>query len=415
MFGYPTVSELAPIVESLRAEGAADESQVITPVVRDSDLPLSFAQERLWFLDRLQPGNPAYIIPLAVRLTGELCIDALLSSLNMIVGRHEALRTRFVNHRSGPVQIIDDEVGFELTQTDLSAIAAEDLEQEIISRFRTEKARPFNLATDSLIRGSLLHMMHDEHVLLLTMHHIISDGWSLGVLFRELSACYTAFSHGEQPALAKLAVQYADFSVWQRQWLSGEQLDKQLDYWGKQLAGLQVLDLPTDRTRPAMQTYDGALEVLSIDKQLSDQLERLSKDSGVTLFMTLLAVYMVMLHRYSGQDDIVIGSPIANRNRSELEGLIAFFVNMLVMRVDCSGNPDFRTLVKRVSEMALGAYEHQDIPFERLIDVLQVERDPSRNPLFQVHFALQDAPLEALELRGLTIEPVVAEIQFRPF
>ena len=247
------------------------------------------------------------------------------------------------------------------------------------------------------------------------MHHIISDGWSLGVLFRELGACYAAFSHGEQPALAKLAVQYADFSVWQRQWLSGEQLDKQLDYWGKQLAGLQVLDLPTDRTRPAMQTYDGALEVLSIDKQLSDQLERLSKDSGVTLFMTLLAVYMVMLHRYSGQDDIVIGSPIANRNRSELEGLIAFFVNMLVMRVDCSGNPDFRTLVKRVSEMALGAYEHQDIPFERLIDVLQVERDPSRNPLFQVHFALQDAPLEALELRGLTIEPVVAEIQFRPF
>ena len=413
IFAYPTLAELAPAVEALNAGESGDE--IIPRASRDAQLPLSFAQERLWFLDQLQPGNPAYIISLALRLKGKLQVDALLASLNAIVDRHEALRTRFADGADGPVQIIDDSAYFELSRLDLSALADEDREPEIRSYLLAEKRRPFDLPTDCLIRGNLLRLGNEDHVLILTMHHIISDGWSLGVLFRELGECYAAFSQGQKPKLAELPVQYADFAVWQRQWLSDEQLDRQLDYWRGQLEDLQVLDLPTDRTRPAMQTYDGAHELLSLDKRLTAQLGQLSKDSGVTLFMTLLAAFMVMLQRYSHQDDIVIGTPIANRNRSEMEGLIAFFVNMLVMRVDCSGNPYFNHLVKRVSDMALGAYEHQDIPFERLVDVLQVDRDLSRNPLFQVFFSLQNAPLEPLQLEGLTLEPVIGETQVTRF
>ena len=266
-----------------------------------------------------------------------------------------------------------------------------------------------------MIRGSLLRLNDAEHVLLLTMHHIVSDAWSLGVLIKELALCYAAICRQQQPALNDLPVQYADFAAWQRQWLSGAQLDRQLNYWSEQLFDLPVLDLPTDRIRPAMQTYAGASEKISLNKSLSEQLERFSKNSGVTLFMTLLSAYLVMLHRYSRQDDIAVGTPIANRNRAEVEGLIAVFVNMLVMRVDCSGNPDFNNLLKRVSGVALGAYEHQDIPFEKLVEVLQADRDTSHNPLFQVHFALQNAPLEALQLEGLGLEPIASETEATRF
>ncbi|HHO59356.1 MAG TPA: hypothetical protein ENJ64_03870, partial [Thiotrichales bacterium] len=302
-----------------------------------------------------------------------------------------------------------------LAQTDLSMLDEHKREQAMMEQLLAEAVKPFDLSRDTLIRGTLLRLKETEHVLLLTMHHIISDGWSLGVLFRELGDCYAAFSRGEQPRLAGLPIQYADFAVWQRQWLNGKQLHKQQAYWHKQLAGLQALDLPIDKVRPAMQTYDGAHALMMVDAKLRDQLAQLSKDNGVTLFMTLLSVYMLVMHRYSGQDDIVIGSPIANRNRAELEGLIAFFVNMLVMRVDCSGNPDFRTFLQRVSESAMGAYEHQDIPFERLVETLNVERDPSRNPLFQIHFALQNSPLEPLQLEGLMLEPVIGEAQVTRF
>nr|AIE12095.1 putative NRPS/PKS hybrid synthase module B6C [uncultured bacterium] len=406
VFSYPTPAELAPIIEAMLPEAGTVEAGAIRPIDRDGDIPLSFAQKRLWFLDRLQPGNPAYIIPLPLRLKGELRVDALKASLNAILRRHEVLRTRIVNTASGPIQIIDHEVDFELTQVDLSALAAEDLDEEILARIEIEKVRPFDLATEVLIRGTLFHVSDVEHVLLLTMHHIISDAWSLGVLNRELGEFYRAFTAGREPAVAELPIQYADFAAWQRQWLSGAQLDKQLDYWNGQLKGLAALDLPTDRPRPPMQTYNGAIESLTLNKQLSERLERLSKNSGVTLFTTLLAVYILMLRRYSDQEDIAVGTPMANRNRSELENLVGFFINMIIFRSNCTGNPGFGEFLQQVSKMVMGALEHQDIPFEKLLESLQVERDPSRNPLFQVTFVLQNAPMQPLQLEGVSLEPI---------
>ena len=415
MFSFPTVADFTPQLEDLIQQTKEAESLKIKRVSRQSGLKLSFAQERLWFLDQLEPGNPAYIIPMALRLKGQLRESALINSLNAIVRRHEALRTRFVNGQSEPVQVIDEGVKLELQKIDLSDQSSDIRQHKLATYLQTEAIKPFELSTDLLIRGSLLRLGDKEHVLVLTMHHIISDGWSLGVLFRELGTCYAAYSNDQLPELSELAIQYADFSAWQRDWLSGTQLDKQLSYWKKQLDGLQTLSLPVDYPRPPMQSYTGSHQMLSMSSELTEQLKTLSQQSGVTLFMTLLAAYSVMLHRYSGQDDVVIGSPIANRNRSELEGLIAFFVNMLVMRIDSSGNPGFKTLLKRVSSTVLGAFEHQDIPFEKLVEVLQVERDPSRNPLFQVHFALQNAPMEVLELKDLTLESVDTEAQVTRF
>ena len=416
MFGYPTVAELASAIELLLGEDRSNVANVIKTVDRSDNLPLSFAQERLWFLDQLEPNNAAYIVPMALRLDGELHVDALIAAINAIVQRHEALRTRFVTTDDGPMQIIDNNVLIKLSQTDLSAIADEKLrisEMQVLQQ--TEAVRPFNIANDTLVRASLICLDKHDHLLLMTMHHIISDGWSLNILFKELGEFYAAFIEGRNPVLAPLAIQYADFSAWQRQWLSGKQLDKQMNYWKNQLTDLAPLDLPTDHPRPVMQTYAGAHEMLMLDESLHNKLAAFSKQSGVTLFMSMLATFMLMLHRYSGHDVVVVGSPIANRNRSELEGLIAFFVNMLVMRVDCSGNPSFDELVARVSKMALGAYEHQDIPFEKLVEALQVERDPSRNPLFQAHFALQNTPMDPLELQGLKIERVNTDSQVTRF
>ncbi|MDH3276218.1 MAG: amino acid adenylation domain-containing protein, partial [Gammaproteobacteria bacterium] len=414
MFGYPTVAELAPVLESLLGESGGGEADVIPVVERSGDLPLSFAQERLWFLDQLEPGSTVYNMPLAIRLKGDLSVAGLMNSLNTIIRRQEGLRTRFAMHQGKPIQIIED-VGIELAQDDFSALPPETVESEVKARVDAEGLRPFDLSTGPLLRGRLLRLSDQEHVLLLTMHHIISDGWSLGVLFRELGACYAAFGEGEQPVLAELPIQYADFAVWQRDWLSGEQLEIQLAYWREKLEGLSTLNLPTDRSRPAIQTYAGAYETLRLDVELSKQLTSLSKQAGVTLFMTLLGAFVVLMHRYSGQDDVVIGSPIANRNRSELEDLIGFFINMLVLRLDLTGNPGFRELLGQVQETALGAYQHQDIPFEKLVEILQPTRDRSRNPLFQVQFALQNAPMKALELKGLTLEPVNSEVQVTHF
>lgn len=367
--------------------------------------PLSFAQERLWFLSQLAPNNPFYNVPAAIRLRGTINREALERSFTEIVRRHAALRTRFTIIEGQPMQVVAPDAKVDLSVVQFSA-ASEQMSQQLAT---TEAQRSFNLTTDSLLRITLLQFSTTEAMLLITLHHIVADGWSLGVLVRELAHCYTALVEGRSPELAPLPMQYTDFACWQRNWLQGEILEKQRSYWCQQLQDLPVLNLPTDRPRPTVQTYRGATYPLQFPSKLTEQLEALSQQTGTTLFMILLAAFQTVLHRYTGQEDIAIGVPIANRHRSEVEGLIGFFVNSLVMRSDLSGNPTFRELLEQVRKVALEAYEHQDLPFEKLVEELDPERDLSRNPLFQVAFALQNAPMQSLELPGLTLEPAPLE------
>jgi len=385
-------------------------------VSRDGNLPLSFAQQRLWFFDQLEPGSSAYNISTGFRLTGPLDVAALERSLNEIVRRHEALRTSFAVVDGQPVQVIAPAERFKLALVDLQKLPEAERETEA-RRLASEEAQgPFDLARGPLVRAGLLRLGEREHVLLLTMHHILSDGWSMGVLFRELSVLYEAFSNGDPSPLPELPVQYADFAVWQRQWLQGEVLEEQLSYWRERLGGAPpVLHLPTDRPRPAVQTYRGARKTLRLPNKLTDALKVLSRREEVTLFMTLLSAFKTLLCRYTGQEDIVVGSPIAGRTRPETEGLIGFFVNTLVLRSDLSGNPTFRQLLGRVREVALGAYTHQDLPFEKLVEELQPERNLSHTPLFQVMFALQNVPRKPLELPGLTLSPMQLGIDTAKF
>jgi len=397
----------AEVISFLRQANVNTSSASISllPASRKT-VPLSFAQQRLWFLEQLVPGNPFYNVPTAVRLSGPLNITALEQTFNEIVRRHEALRTSFKMVEAQLVQALAPHLNVPLPVVDLEQLPTAAREQEARRLTAQEAQRPFDLATGPLLRVQLLNLGTSEHVLLLTMHHIVSDGWSIGVLLRELGVLYTAFATGQPSPLAELPLQYADFAQWQRQWLQGEVLSTQLAYWRQQLDNLPVLELPTDRPRPAVQSYQGATQYLSLSLELTQALESVSQTAGVTLFITLLAAFQTLLYRYSGQTDIAVGSPIANRNRSEIEGLIGFFVNSLVLRTDLSGNPMFRELLTRVREVALGAYAHQDLPFEKLVEELQPERDLNRNPLFQVVFALQNAPVEALELPGLTVSPL---------
>lgn len=381
-------------------------SATIQPAQRDSFPPLSFAQQRLWFLNQLAPENPFYNVPAALRLSGQLDRVALKQAFNQIVCRHEALRTTFISVDGQPVQVIAPQLSLTLPLVDLQHVPIEEQKAIVQQRAVEEAQRPFHLSTDPLLRVTLLQLEPTEHVLLLTLHHIVSDGWSLGVLIRELGIFYTAFVTNQPAALSALPIQYADFAQWQRQWLQGEVLESQLQYWREQLRDIPMLNLLGDRPRPALQTYRGATEPIQLSHRLTAALEALSQQQGVSLFMTLLAAFQTLLFRYTGQVDITVGSPIANRNRNELEELIGFFVNSLVLRTDLSGNPTFRALLSRVREVALGAYAHQDLPFEKLVEALDPERDLSHNPLFQVAFALQNAPVEPLELPGLTLQPM---------
>jgi amino acid adenylation domain-containing protein len=368
--------------------------------------PTSFAQQRLWFLDQWIPGSPVYTIPIAVRLTGRLQAAALEHSLNKIIRRHEALRTTFSVQEGQPAQVITPTLSLPLPVADLRALPETQREAEVGRRTTVEAQRPFDLAQGPLVRARLFQLGLEEYVLLLTLHHIIADGWSLGILFRELVTLYTASCLGQPSPLPELPIQYADFVLWQRQWLQGERLEQQLAYWKQQLHGIPpVLELPTDRPRPAVQSYCGARQSLVFPHPLSDALKALSRREGVTLFMTLLAAFQTLLHRYTGQDDVVVGSPIAGRTRAETEGLIGFFVNTLVFRTDLSGDPSFRKVLGRVRETALGAYAHQDLPFEKLVEELHPERHLSRPPLFQVMFVLQNTPTENLNLPGLIVSP----------
>jgi len=404
LFEAPTIRDLAGHIEAALRDHTGQQAPPIIRVSRDERLPLSFAQQRLWFLHELEPSSSFYNVPVAVRLRGRLQIDAMQRTLNEIVRRHESLRTSFPTVDAQPVQSIAPMLVLDLPLMDVST------EQEAQTRATEEARLPFNLATGPLIRASLVRLGAEDHVLLVTMHHIVSDGWSMGVLIKEVGALYRAFIEDEPSPLAELPVQYADFAVWQRQWLSGEVFETHWGYWRRQLGGeLPVLNLPTDKPRPEVQSFRGSSQSLQLPVPIAEALNALSKREGVTLFMLLLAAFKALLSRYTEQTDIVIGSPIANRNRVELEGLIGFFANTLALRTDLAGNPTFRELVRRVRAVALEAYAHQDMPFEQLVEQMQPERTMSRNPLFQVMFQMENTPREELPLPGLVLSPVEVE------
>ncbi|MGI8501707.1 MAG: non-ribosomal peptide synthetase [Hassallia sp.] len=379
--------------------------------------PVSFAQQRLWFLDQLIPNNSIYNVPTVIRLKGLLNLTALEQTFNKIVCRHETLRTTFIVLDGQPLQAIPAEscamlleeppranapsLTIPLCVLDLQELPADKQEVKAKCIITAEIEHPFDLSSGPLLRVILLVLSETEHILLLNMHHIICDDWSMGVLIRELGTLYAAFAQNQPSPLLELPLQYADFAHWQREWLQGEVLQTQLAYWREQLNGISILHLPTDKPRPAIQSYRGATQFLELPKKLIDALEKLSQQEGVTLFMTLLATFQTLLYRYTHQEDIAVGSPIANRNHSEIEGIIGFFVNSLVLHSNLSGNPTFRELLGRVREVTLGAYSHQDLPFEKLVEELHPERNLSHHPLFQVVFGFQNAPMSALELPGL--------------
>ena len=401
VFNAPTIAGLALQVEQALRKGEVIQIPPLVPMVRPEHIPLSFAQERLWFLDQLEPESTAYLIPSAYRLLGEVPnIECLDQSLLEIIQRHESLRTTFSEREGQPVQVIHPVSGSTLLVIDLQGLGSEHREQQSLELARQEARHPCDLAKGPLLRGAVLRLESHEHVLLLTLHHIVSDGWSDEVLMNELIQLYQANVSGQPSALSPLSVQYADYALWQRSWLQGEVLQAQLAYWRKQLAELSLLTLPTDYPRPAVKTDRGATQESQISGEVVQGLRRLCRQENVTLFMTLLAAFQVLLARYSGEVNIAVGTPIANRNFAEIEGLIGFFVNTLVMRTDLAGNPTFLEILLSVREVCLQAYVHQDIPFEKVVEELAPVRDMSRSPLFQVMFVMQNMIGERRSIQG---------------
>jgi len=367
--------------------------------------PVSSAQQRLWFIDQLDPGTPAFNIPAAVRLLGSLDIEVLENCFNEIIKRHEALRTSFAADAGLPVQVIAPSVKFEIPILDIRELPEAEQMVHVERLITSECQRSFDLTRSPLLRATLVVLNERDHVLVMMMHHIIGDVWSVRVVMKELAALYEAFSAGRPSPLPELPIQYCDYSTWQREWLQGEALQSQLAYWKQKLSGMaEALELPTDRPRPPVQSIWGAKHFLKIPQQLTDALRAIAQEEKASLFMTLLAGWKVLLHRYTGQSDIVVGAPVANRNRSEFEGMVGFFVNSLILRTDLSGDPSFRELLRRVRETTFEAFANQDFPFERLVEVLQPTRSMSRNPLFQSDFILQNSPRSAYQVTGLTFE-----------
>ncbi|WP_224362051.1 non-ribosomal peptide synthetase [Hyalangium versicolor] len=415
VFEAPTIAGLTTSIEAERG-ASSPLAPALRRAERPAHLPLSFAQERLWFLEQLEPGTGRYNLPAAVSLRGELDTCALEWSLSEIVRRHEALRTTFPLHDGHPVQAITAPSAVELPFLDLRSMPALEREAEVRALITREAQAPFSLATGPLLRARLLRLGAQEHILLLTLHHIIADGWSVGVLVRELTALYAARTSATAPSLPEPPIQYADFTLWQREWLQGEALQTQLSFWKERLAGAPAaLELATDRPRPAVQGFAGGRHAVRIPAELARAVVELGRREGCTPFMTLLAAFQVLLSRYSHQEDLVIGCPLANRNRMETEGLIGFFVNVLPFRADLSGNPRVRELLSRVREMTTAAHAHQDVPFEKLVEALELERDLSRTPLFQVAFSLQEAPLPPRALPGLETRLLEPEAQTAKF
>ncbi|MCI0663752.1 MAG: amino acid adenylation domain-containing protein, partial [Acidobacteria bacterium] len=410
LFESPTLRAMAEIIEKeLRAGGIA-EAQSIRSVIDQQIFELSFPQQRIWFFDQMAPGNATYNIPAHARITGPLNISTFDQSLCEIIRRHEVLRARVTEIEGQPMQVINPEVRLALPLVDLRGLSEEELLLQV-KRLSTEEMRkPFDLTRGPLLRSTLLRLDKEEHVALLTMNHFVSDGWSVGILMRDAGLLYQAFTEGKPSAIKELTIQYTDFAVWQRQRLQGHTLETQLSYWRQQLAGSShILPLPTDRPRPVIQNYRGARHLIFFTADLSKEVRQFSRIESATVYMTLLAAFQALLYRYTGQEDLSVGTPIAGRSHIDTEELIGYFANTLALRTDLSNAPTFRELLRRVREMALGAYANQDVPFEMLVEMLQPERDLSYNPLFQVLFALGNTPIPRSQLSKLTLSLLPAD------
>jgi amino acid adenylation domain-containing protein len=411
LFETSTLAELAERIDT--AEPISNDESIQAAgnrAVKARESPMSFAQQRLWFLDRLEPNQAIYNVPYAVSMKGPLNVDGLRFALDRIVQRHESLRTVFAYRTGAAVQIVLESLDLPIASTDLTEKEEADRERRASEMLSVEASRTFDLERGPLIRALLIKLGDLEHVFMLTMHHIVSDGWSLAVLNRELSILYSAFLEGQSDPLAGLKIQYADYAAWQRDWMAGDVLRKDLAYWKKQLAGPPAtLELPTDNARPRRKSYRGARFYVDLSKTLSDSFDRMCRQASVTHYMGLLAAYDVLLSQWCGQTDVVVGSPIAGRDRAETQSLIGFFVNTLVMRTDLSGDPTFSDLLQRVRRTAVEAYAHQGLPFEKLVEELHPERNTSRSPIFQVMFAVQDGAARRMTLPGLEIEPISVE------
>ncbi|HEY4046075.1 MAG TPA: condensation domain-containing protein, partial [Acidobacteriaceae bacterium] len=388
----------------------------LLPQSRTERVSLSYAQERLWILEQLGIPKGAYTISTMLRLRGKLDLDALKMTLETLITRHESLRTRFLSEDGVPYQVIDAAGAVSLVMEDLRWLETREGERRVQEAAREEASRGFNLETGPLFQVRLLSLGEDENAMLLSMHHIISDGWSMGIMVREFSSLYGGYVSGTAAELPPLPVQYADYALWQRGWLHGEVLERQRTYWLEQLSGAPaVLELPTDYLRPERQSFRGATVAMKVERKLTDELNALAQREGATLFMALLAAFQLLLSRWSGQTDVVVGTPIASRTESAAEGVIGFFVNTLALRANVDGSQSFRELLGQVRERTLGAYAHQDLPFEQVVALLAHERDPSRQPVFQTMLALQNTPSQTLKVAELEIEPFDAETTMAKF
>jgi NRPS condensation-like uncharacterized protein len=410
LFDAPTIAQLAEVIENAIRTQEGVEPPSFHRVSRDKPQPLSFAQQRVWFISKLEPDKAIYNIPFGLRLSGKLNLQALERALTEIINRHEILRTTFTMIDRIPVQVIHPKPDLTLEVIELCDLNKDEQKREVARHSQEQAGKPFDLEKSPLLRVRILKLGTEEHVAFLTMHHIVSDGWSMGILIKEMGVLYQAYVTGAESPLENLPIQYVDFSVWQREWLQGEILERQLRYWKEQFGDKPtVLKFPTQLTRQSAQSYRRDSQTIDLTWELSDALKKLSRKEGSTVFMTLLSAFNVLLYGYTWQEQIVVGTPIANRNHAEIEGLIGFFVNTLAIRTDLSGDPTFTELLRRVRKVMLGAYAHQDLPFEKLVEEIQPERDLNSSPLFQVMFVLQNAPMSSLELEGLTLSPIQAD------
>ncbi len=418
LFKAPTIAGLAREIADVRGSDMRVSANPIVPMPRTARLPLTFAQERIWFIDQIAPGNVAYNDTMGLALDGDLDPRLLELSLAEVVRRHEILRTSFPDAGGSPNQEIHAAITLPLELIDLSEVEGEEREQAVRDLAVASGQRPFDLQRGPLLRTSLLRLSQRRHVLLLTIHHIVSDGWSLGVMINEVAQIYRAMIAGRPSHLPPLAIQYADFAQWQREWLRDARLETLLAYWRERLAGApHVLELPLDHPRSPEERFMGSVEEIDIDESVTSAFRMLARSNDVTLFMALLAAFKTLILRYTGSDDVIVGTDVANRNRRETEPLIGFFTNQLVLRTDISGDPTFIELLSRVREVTLGAYDHQDLPFSRLVEELQPQRDLSRNPLFQIAFTLQDAPplhldLDDLRWHHLSFDTGISRVDF---
>jgi amino acid adenylation domain-containing protein len=416
VFEAPTIAQLAGIIETIMLDGSGLRYPPIVAVSREEHPPLSFAQQRLWFINQLEPDNSFYNIPVAILFNGPLSVAAFEQSINEIVRRHDILRTSFVVVDGAPIQLIAPSLTITMPTIDLRETGEEERRAEVKRLINEEAHTSFELSVGPLMRVSLVRTGDQEGVLLLTMHHIISDAWSMKVFIQELKVLYVAFTSGRSASLPDLKIQYADFARWQRSWLQGDVLEAHLDYWRQQLHSMPALiELPLDRPRPAVQTFRGARETVMLPAALTKSLRDLSRAEGVTLFMTLLAAFQTLLYRYKAQDHIGVGTDVANRNHTEIESLIGFFVNLLPLCADMRGNPTFQELLERVRKVTLGAYTHQDLPFDKLVEDLQPERHTSYAPLIQVLLVLQNVPIPAMELSGVSLKSMDFESKSSKF